>query len=69
MAHIEVVNGKLVLKDDWYIEDIMGECEGLTEVQAEAVLIAIALSFDANEGINWEVIHYTVDRMYPEDEE
>jgi hypothetical protein len=60
MAHVEKVKGKIVLRDDWHIEDVMEVAENMgieiTEADAEWVLNDVADNFDANIGINWDVI-------------
>ena len=77
MAHVEVVDGKSILRDDWCVEDVLQECTWLTEEEeeeeeeeeAEVVLEAVADNFDANNGINWQVIHCTAEELYPEPKE
>ena len=59
------------LKDDeiaiiWSVEDVMQECYWLTREQALDVLRRIDQNHDATIGINWEVIYYNAERMYPE---
>jgi hypothetical protein len=60
MAHVEKVKGKIVLRDDWHIEDVMEVAENMgieiSEEDAEWVLNDVADNFDANIGINWDVI-------------
>ena len=63
----------LELQDDeiaivWSAEDVKQECEWLTDEQALDVLYAIEHRHDACIGINWEVIYYTAEQMYPEKE-
>mgnify|MGYP001200117413 FL=1 len=60
------------LQDDeiaivWSAEDVKQECGWLTDDQACDVLNAIEHRHDACIGINWEVIHYTAEWMYPND--
>ena len=60
------------LQDDeiaivWSAEDVKQECSWLTDDQACDVLNAIEHRHDACIGINWEVIHYTAEWMYPND--
>ena len=64
----------LELKDDeiaivWSIEDVMVECDWLTEEQAMEVLHDIKHNHDATIGINWEVIYYTAQWKYPQTKE
>jgi hypothetical protein len=60
MANVIKVNGHLVLRSDWDMSDVhtQAECMNvtLTDEQAEQVLEVVAYGFDANIGINWEVI-------------
>ena len=60
MAHVEKINGKTVLRDDWHTEDIIGQAHQMgieiTEDDAEWVLNDLADNFDADIGINWDVI-------------
>jgi hypothetical protein len=60
MAHIVKENGRTILRDDWYIEDVLEQAEDmevkLTKKQAEKVLDLMCETFDCNIGINWEVI-------------
>jgi hypothetical protein len=70
MAHIEKIKDKVVLRDDWHTEDIIGQAEAmgieLSEEDAEWILIDLADNFDANIGINWEVIEMAI-QNYQED--
>lgn len=65
MAHMSKdQQGHVVLRDNWYIEDVrsmLDEGEELTDDECVQVLQAIADGFDANIGINWEVIRYQID--------
>jgi hypothetical protein len=49
----------------WYIADVKQVRPDLTDDQAQAVLQRIHLTHDANEGVNWDVIEYTAQDMYP----
>lgn len=71
MAHMEKnkVTGEWYLRDDWYAEDVMKVRPDLNVDQAIEVLCALEDGFDANNGINWEVIEYTADSLYPALEE
>ncbi len=70
MAHVEKVKGKIVLRDDWHIEDVMQVAEQMgieiSEEDAEWVLNDLADNFDANIGINWDVIEMAL-QNYQED--
>ena len=64
----------LELKDDeiaivWSVEDVMVECDWLTEEQAMEVLHSLKHNHDATIGINWEVIYYNAEWMYPQKKE
>jgi len=70
MAHMkQTETGAWYLSDDWYIEDVQNVRPDLDDAQCTGVLEALARGFDANDGINWEVIEYTADRLYPAPEE
>jgi len=60
MANVIRVNGHLVLRSDWDLQDVYTQAESmnvtLTGDQATQVLEVVAYGFDANIGINWEVI-------------
>ena len=61
------------LQDDeiaivWSAEDVKQECEWLTDDESCDVLNAIEHRHDACIGINWEVIYYTAEQMYPKKE-
>jgi hypothetical protein len=62
MAHIKTVDGVTVLVDEWHIEDVHQAAGDMgitvTDEEAEDVLCAVARSFDANIGINWELFYY-----------
>jgi hypothetical protein len=45
------------------------ECEWLTREQALEVLHNLDHNHDATIGINWEVIYYNAEWMYPKPEE
>jgi len=67
MAHIVYIDNKPVLRDDWHVEDIHSFADlidvTLTDEQAGDVLCGLAHSFDANIGINWEVLRYAIDAL------
>jgi len=62
MAIIKHNKYGLYLSDNWYIADVHSAAEDMgitiTNEKAEDVLCAVAESFDANIGINWEVFYY-----------
>lgn len=66
MAHMkETEAGVWYLSDDWHIEDVQTVRPDLDDDQCIDVLSALAEGFDANNGINWEVIEYTAELLYP----
>ena len=68
MAHMkQTEQGVWYLADDWHIEDVQSVRLDLNDDQAIHVLEVMANDFDANDGINWLVIQYTADRLYPEE--
>ena len=70
MAHMkQTETGVWYLADDWHIEDVKNVRPDLDDDQCLDVLEALADDFDANNGINWEVIEYTADGIYPTTEE
>ena len=70
MAHMaKNEEGVLYLSDPWYVEDIQFMRPDLNEDQCIEVLHALAGGFDANNGINWDVVKYMADELYPEDKE
>lgn len=65
MAHTERIDGALVLRDDWHVEDILNQGPWLTTEQAEDILDSLADRFDANSGINWDIIDFWIEYTYP----
>jgi hypothetical protein len=65
MAKVIRENGVLILRDDWYEEDIRSVAEEmgieLTDGMVEETMHLIAKSFDANIGVNWESIEASID--------
>ena len=53
----------------WSLEDVLMECDWLTEEQALDVLHSLDANHDATLGINWEVIRESAHWKYPEPEE
>lgn len=49
----------------WSYEDVMQEVPHLTKDQAMIVLGVIKERHDATVGINWEVIQYTAEALFP----
>lgn len=55
--------------DEWHVDDVFNQRPDLTEDRAIEVLAFIAKKFDANIGINWDVIDCAADYLYPETSE
>jgi uncharacterized protein YpuA (DUF1002 family) len=71
MAHLITENGKLIIRDEWHEEDIqnVADCNydaTLTPDQVNRVMELIVKSFDANIGINWEVIGSAIRQVIEE---
>lgn len=72
MAHIaKDKHGNKYIADDWSIEDIqsVADCMELPELtpdQVEAVMDVVVESFDANIGVNWEVIEFAIEQVLGE---
>ena len=49
----------------WSVEDVMQECNWLSKQEALDVLRNLKHNHDATIGINYEVIYYTAEYMYP----
>ena len=66
MAHMaKNEEGVLYLSDPWYVEDVLLARPDLDEDQALKVLEAVANSFDANLGINWDSLEGWAEYLYP----
>tara|TARA_R110001583_G_scaffold18761_8_gene74331 strand:- start:3167 stop:3376 length:210 start_codon:yes stop_codon:yes gene_type:complete len=67
MAHTEIIDGKVILRDDWDIGDVHQAASDqnikVTDDEAEDVLHLIANNFDANLGIHWETLYAAIDRV------
>jgi hypothetical protein len=65
MARVIRENEVLILRNDWYEEDIRSVAEEmgieLTDGMVEETMHLIAKAFDANIGINWESIEAAID--------
>ena len=69
MAHIAYDKfGIKYLSDDWFIDDIKSIREDLSVEECVEVLQKAADYFDANVGVNWEVLSYIADDLFPEGE-
>jgi hypothetical protein len=67
MATFYEETGTLV--DEWHVDDVFNQRPDLTEDRAIEVLALIAHNFDANIGINWDVIDSAAHYLYPERDE
>jgi hypothetical protein len=56
------------LQDPWHVDDVLNQRPDLTEDQAIEVLSRLAHNFDANIGINWEVIDSCAEYLFPQEE-
>jgi hypothetical protein len=57
------------LQDPWSVDDVLNQRPDLTEEQSCEVLALIAKTFDANIGINWDVIDSAAEYLFPEGSE
>jgi hypothetical protein len=70
MAELKLMeDGSYVLVDEWFPADVMSVRADLSIDQCEDVLEAVADNHDANIGINWEVIQYWAEELFPEEDE
>ena len=53
----------------WHVDDVLDMREDLTKDQAREVLHALKRYHDAELGINWDVIYWTADGIYPKEAE
>jgi len=68
MAHMaQTENGTWYLADDWHIDDVQSVRPDLNDDQCVHVLDTMADWFDANDGINWNVITMTAEQLYPQE--
>jgi hypothetical protein len=51
-----------------HVDDVLNQRPDLTEDQACEVLALIAHNFDANIGINWDVIDSAAHYLFPQEE-
>jgi hypothetical protein len=69
MAKMKCENGDWYLSNDWSIDDVRSvlDCEDdFTDDDCVRVLELVVQAFDANLGINWEVIGAAVDMVVEE---
>ena len=67
MRTIELDEGQIAII--WSLEDVMMECDWLTEEQALDVLHSLDHNHDATIGINWDVIRHTAQWKYQKPQE
>jgi hypothetical protein len=67
MATFDARTGMLV--DEWCVDDVLQQRPDLNWEQASDVLGFMAEKFDANIGINWSVIDFAAEYLYPEENE
>ena len=56
-----------MLVDEWCVDDVLQQRPDLNWEQASDVLGFMAEKFDANIGINWDVIDSAAEYLYPEE--
>jgi uncharacterized protein YpuA (DUF1002 family) len=71
MAHLITENGKTFIRDEWHEEDVqnVADCNydaTLTPDQVNRVMELVVESFDANIGIDWEVISMAIGQILEE---
>ena len=66
MTTIKLDEGQIAII--WSVKDVMQECDWLTEEQALEVLHNIDHNHDATIGINWDVIYYNAEWLFPKGE-
>ena len=55
------------IRIEWHISDVKDNHDWLTDDQCREVLHEVARKHDADIGVNWDVIHVTVNLMFPEE--
>jgi hypothetical protein len=65
MAFYDEKTETLVIK--WNVEDVQSVRPDLNNEQANDVLYVLAENFDANIGVDWDVITMTAEQLFPED--
>lgn len=56
-----------VLTDEWEVCDVQKNRPDLTDEQAFKVLCLLSKAYDANDGINWNIIDCAADHLFPEE--
>jgi len=64
MAHLIFENDKYILRDEWHVEDIISEAQNMecaiTDEQAIQVMSLISHEYDANFGVNWDIVQNAI---------
>lgn len=67
MRFLKDKDGNFVVRSDWHVEDVQGYATDngveLTADEAHEVMRMMANGFDANLGVNWEVIGAYIDQF------
>jgi hypothetical protein len=53
----------------WDVEDVQSIRPGLDDDQAMCVLGAVENKHDASIGVNWDVLEFWADELYPQDDD
>lgn len=64
-AELQFAPKKEEIAISWSYDDVLQEVPHLTKDQAMIVLGVIEKRHDANIGINWDVIKYTAEALFP----
>ena len=62
----KIPKGRRVLEVPWHIDDVHNIREDLTAEQCAEVLEAVGDNHDAEVGVNWDVISWHADDLFPE---
>jgi hypothetical protein len=65
MAFYDEKTETLIIK--WNVEDVQSVRPDLNNEQANDVLYVLAENFDANIGVDWDVIMMAAEQLFPED--
>ena len=53
----------------WQVEDVQSVREHITDEQAAEILDMVEAKHDANMGVNWEMLEFWADELYPKEDE
>lgn len=71
MAQVIYENGHYTLRSDWDVDDVLDLAQqmgfDITDEQAVRVMYHVTHTFDANFGINWDVIETSILEILLED--